>query len=431
MLKFGKLRPHRYTSMSTCRSASMTVASMSSHDHHHVSKKSRGRHKESSASVIGITHDYASGSDDYPHIPGQTIFASYGADELDEDDEGDDAEAIPAEWLPPNESAARTKKSPLLIRTTTPPKIFKASLKNFSGLEGVTSERLSTQDSLEAGQKLAKQASQEVTAATAASAAATSSSSSSTTTSTVSFRKSIPHDDRSSNAAGSTSSVSRTHRASDALFARVSKVTKKHSLDEEYLMPGHPPLEQRLSDSAGYPSTLPASQLLQPDADCVDGGGGNGKKISTSSSEAAGATSSSSARSCSLSDENPVQTTPAPSTKPPAPQPPTMISSSLVVSSAQQVSEQKRKFLSSTSASTTTAESSASSSSSSSAAVAAMSATQFRMSSSLPSTIPNLEENRVKIQVPGGMSNAAAAAKHHSKHVVKQASVDKGKIIEF
>ena len=56
-----------------------------------------------------------------------------------EDD--DDAEAIPSCWLPYESGAGPgggggNKKSPLLIRgTSTPPKIIKASLKSFSGLE--------------------------------------------------------------------------------------------------------------------------------------------------------------------------------------------------------------------------------------------------------------------------------------------------------
>ena len=60
-----------------------------------------------------------------------------------EDD--DDAEAIPSCWLPYESGApgpgglghgGQSKKSPLLIRgTSTPPKIIKASLKSFSGLE--------------------------------------------------------------------------------------------------------------------------------------------------------------------------------------------------------------------------------------------------------------------------------------------------------
>ena len=47
-------------------------------------------HKESSASVIGITHDFGSGGagsgDDFPPLPGQTAYtaADYGCEDFDE-----------------------------------------------------------------------------------------------------------------------------------------------------------------------------------------------------------------------------------------------------------------------------------------------------------------------------------------------------------
>jgi len=51
--------------------------------------------------------------------------------------------------------AGKCKKSPARFRTpSSPPKIIKQSLKNFSGLEGITPGMLSTQDSMEVVQRL-------------------------------------------------------------------------------------------------------------------------------------------------------------------------------------------------------------------------------------------------------------------------------------
>ena len=413
------------TSMSS-RSASIAVT-----EHHSVHRSSKIKHhKESSASVIGIMHgggggsgggaaDYLSGgggaADDFPNLPGQTTYECN--EDLDEDDEdgNDDAEAIPACWFP--DESAKTKKSPLMRGKGGVPStvIVQASLKNFSGLEGVTPERLSTQDSLEAGQKLAKQTSQDVTAAAAAAAAANTSAPSGAT---VVFRKSIPQEGPTSGSAPTmVSSSSRTHRASDAIASRVSRggVKKKHSLDEDYLMPAHPPLTERLSDSPAYSSSGQTSaSLLQPDG---GNGGTSSKKVSTSSSEAA-TTSTSSARSSSISDENPPPLPPSSSVKPPAPQPPSHQQSSTTISVA--VSE-KKKFLTSTNSAAAII-SSSSSSSSGGADGSTSSSSAFRMSS-----ISNLEENRVKIQVPGGLSNAAASSNSTTRQtILKQSSVDKG-----
>ena len=51
------------------------------------------------------------------------------------------------------------------------------------------------------------------------------------------------------------------------------------------------------------------------------------------------------------------------------------------------------------------------------------------LSSSLPTTIPNLEENKVKIQVPGGGVHHSAV--NAAAIVVKQSSIDKGKNIDM
>ena len=88
---------------------------------------------------------------------------------MSDDDGGGDADPIPTFLLPDGVgpggvgggggSGARldkSKKSPLMFRQTksSPPTIIKASLKNFSGLEGVTPGMLSTQDSIEATKAL-------------------------------------------------------------------------------------------------------------------------------------------------------------------------------------------------------------------------------------------------------------------------------------
>lgn len=70
------------------------------------------------------------------------------------DENEDNAEPIPP-FLLPDALPGKSKKSPAKFRpSSSPPKIIKQSLKNFSGLEGVTPGMLSTQDSLEVVQKL-------------------------------------------------------------------------------------------------------------------------------------------------------------------------------------------------------------------------------------------------------------------------------------
>ena len=63
------------------------------------------------------------------------------------DDE--DADPIPDFLLP--DWSAKAKKSPLLTRGSSPPKITKMSLKTFSGLEGGKPTTLASQDSLDSG----------------------------------------------------------------------------------------------------------------------------------------------------------------------------------------------------------------------------------------------------------------------------------------
>ena len=64
-----------------------------------------------------------------------------------DDDQDNENEPIPDFLLP--DYSQKVKKSPLLNRASSPPKIIKSSLKNFSGLEGVRTNQLSAQDSVD------------------------------------------------------------------------------------------------------------------------------------------------------------------------------------------------------------------------------------------------------------------------------------------
>ena len=130
----------------------------------------------------------------------------FGASVSDEDD---DAEPIPLFLL--NDSSGRPGKSPLLLRgNSSPPKIIKQSLKNFSGLEGVTPGMLSTQDSLEVAQ-------QRILGSTSSPSPLTSSTSlsSAPTTSTAQTAKRLIHHESSMPVASSS-------EVSTAVFHKVS-----------------------------------------------------------------------------------------------------------------------------------------------------------------------------------------------------------------
>jgi len=64
-----------------------------------------------------------------------------------DEEQDNENEPIPDFLLP--DYSQKVKKSPLLNRATSPPKIIKSSLKNFSGLEGVRTTQLSAQDSVD------------------------------------------------------------------------------------------------------------------------------------------------------------------------------------------------------------------------------------------------------------------------------------------
>ena len=134
----------------------------------------------------------------------------FGASVSDEDD---DAEPIPLFLL--NDSSGRPGKSPLLLRgNSSPPKIIKQSLKNFSGLEGVTPGMLSTQDSLEVAQ-------QRVLGSTSSPSPLTSSASLSSSATSAQTAKRLIHHETSMPVA-STSEVSTAvfHKVSNFLLAQ-------------------------------------------------------------------------------------------------------------------------------------------------------------------------------------------------------------------
>ena len=205
-------------------------------------------------------------------------------------DEDDDADPLPWESskpLRPNDpilpdGSSTSKLSPLLPpiwrgrdhsvgghsnRHEDKPVIIKQSLKNFSGLEGVSSLTLSTQDSLETTSVTSKggtlptstnisstgapssASSSNITSisATSCSTESNSSLSSSLSVATVTKRsiqaeKSAPLTTtnyskiNSNNMSASPQMASST--SSSTLFAKVGKSTKKHSLDEDFIAGG-------------------------------------------------------------------------------------------------------------------------------------------------------------------------------------------------
>ena len=354
------------------------------------------------------------------------------------DDDDDDVGAIPSNWLP--DDSAKTKKSPLLIRTEPPPKIIRQTLKTFSGLEGVTPERLSTQDSMETSQqRLSKQSSADVGAMA-----------SSTSNNCISTSNSGPSKGGSSGGSGAGSgprkSIPHGHESKhhQSLFAKMGKAAQKHSLDEDRLSPtaasantslatstgvgGHTPLSERLSggggDAAASPSARDNESMLPGSVSTSSSGGSTSTVIKSSTSPGSGRSSLTihtiGNRSASLSEEHHHS---APITS-------SMTSSS----SSSTVAEQRRKFLAGSNMTSSEGNSTATSSHHIRSASSASSSTNVvgKMSSSLPTSIPNLDENRVKIQISaGGVTGTTSSSGQRSSTsqqrtpIVKQTSVDK------
>ena len=344
----------------------------------------------------------------------------FGASVSDDDD---DAEPIPPFLLP--DGSGKSKKSPLMARPSSPPpKIVKASLKNFSGLEGVTLGMLSTQDSLEVVQRpcnerrggaVPSSGSGDVIARRSVHQEM---SMPATTTMMTAGLGAIPGSKLSAGEAG-------------AVFHRVGRAAKKHSLDEEFFVgsdlraaavaAGHAQAQQHSPSPKGPRDKSGANS--HPEIDTIDSAGTSlatlqlssrsghhhhhqshhhSSSLSTSGRSSltigsvSGASSSSSAsgtsgRSCSLSDE------------------------------AHTVAVEQRRRLQALSSSTSHA-------TISSTVQASSIAQSSALSHSLPTTIPNLEENKVKIQVPGFQQvqpQQQVATRTHSA-VFKQTSLDKG-----
>lgn len=94
---------------------------------------------ESEFSIPGLVHS----SNDDGHVTAGSNEDIFGASVSDDDD---DADPIPL-FLLDGSTAMRPGRSPMM-RNSSPPLIIKQSLKNFSGLEGVTPGMLSTQVSI-------------------------------------------------------------------------------------------------------------------------------------------------------------------------------------------------------------------------------------------------------------------------------------------
>ena len=309
------------------------------------------------------------------------------------------------------DGSGKSKKSPLMYRpSSSPPKIIKQSLKNFSGLEGVTPGMLSTQDSLEVVQKFGGEKRGQ---------------------SDLMARRSVHQEMSMPSPATMTMMTSAGLKMSAAeassVFHRVGRAAKKHSLDEEFfvgtdLRAGGIGLTIQQNPSPKGPREKSGATFHE---DTVDSGpvsvkplsrsghhhhhqshhhssnlsstgrssltigiGGSGSTSGTSLSSG----STTSGRSCSLSDE------------------------------AHTVAVEQRRRLQALSTSVSHAGMATSASASGNIAQSSS------LSHSLPATILNLEDNKVKIQVPGlqqQQQQQSTASRTHST-VSKQTSLDKG-----
>ena len=351
------------------------VASKNDHYHHHHhhrgprgqrnTTKHRGSRGGGNGASTGIeSSDLISSQterrsevphDDFATLPGlvnsseeQTGGSTediFGASVSEDDDD--------INFLCDGSSSRGDRKSQMLrMGNSSPPLIIKQSLRNFSGLEGVTPSMLSTQDSLEVAQRTAAnlnstttnplsstQQQQQIASSSLSSAAAASSS--------VTARRTVHHE-------------SNMPIASDVSTAVFHKVTpkpvhaKKHSITDDNDLSNNPE-DSLTTETDGFklpPAPLPPASAAGPK------------------------TSSASIRSGSLSEEVIQATT-------------------------------QRRSRGTTSATSLT-------------------------SQSMPtSTILNLEENRVTIQVPGGHPVSSSTVHHrttmsHHSTVIKQTSIEKG-----
>ena len=199
----------------------------------------------------------------------------YGASVSDDDD--DDADPLPWESSKPikpddtllPDGSSSKKLSPLLLlrpshsssHSSRPdserPVISKVNLKNFSGLEGVSSLTLSTQDSVETSSSTNTKGSASISTTNTGTSstlnintapASDTSSSLGSSLAITSAKRSIQAEKSAPMTTtnygkmdtNSPSSPTAPSTSSSTLFSKVGKSTKKHSLDEEFLNTGTP-----------------------------------------------------------------------------------------------------------------------------------------------------------------------------------------------
>ena len=147
-------------------------------------------------------------------------------------------------------SSRGDRKSQMLrMGNSSPPLIIKQSLRNFSGLEGVTPSMLSTQDSLEVAQRTATNLNSTTTPLSNTQA---SSSLSSATSSSVTAKRTVHHE----------SNMPVASEVSTAVFHKVTPKpvhAKKHSITDDNNLLNNP--EERPTEADGYklpPPPLPS-----------------------------------------------------------------------------------------------------------------------------------------------------------------------------
>lgn len=237
-------------------------------DHHHRGPRARGittrsRGSRDSNDLISSQTERRGEvcADDFS-IPGLVSSEDHaGATGSNEDifgasvsDEDDDADPIPI-FLLEGGSSSRPGRSPMLMRgNSSPPLIIKQSLKNFSGLEGVTPGMLSTQDSLEAAQ-----AQRAAAAAAAAAASATTSmplvSQASAPVSSATAKRTVHHE--------SSMPVASSSEVSTAVFHKMGKLSKKHSVDEHDNIFGEEVSERSPDTKTPPPSSSSATSAIR------------------------------------------------------------------------------------------------------------------------------------------------------------------------
>lgn len=256
-------------------------------DHHHRGPRSRGLNTRSRGSrdnsdlISSQTERRGEVSADEFSIPGLVSSEEHavGAEGSNEDifgasvsDDDDDADPIPLFLL--DGTAARPGRSPMLMRgNSSPPLIIKQSLKNFSGLEGVTPGMLSTQDSLEAAQ--AQRAMGNLSLVTQSSAPAM----------TATAKRTVHHE---------SSMPVASEVSTAAVFHKMGKVSKKHSIDND---------PDNIFSSQGGGGGEDNGENKSPPPTVQQTSSVTNRPLVTTTSSSAAAAAGSAARSGSLSEE--------------------------------------------------------------------------------------------------------------------------------